>query len=68
MKETEGEYEEEEEEEDDDSSGDATRAPRRAFARRLDDVNEDDHGNNDKNTKIPICFIRVYPTLSISFN
>lgn len=48
--------------------GDATRAPRGAFARRLDDVNEDDHGNNDKNTKIPICFIRVYPTLSISFN
>lgn len=32
------------------------------------DVNEDDHGNNDKNTKIPFCFITVYLTLSISFN
>lgn len=38
------------------------------FARRLDDVNEDDHGNNDKNTRSPFCFTRVYPTLSISFN
>ena len=49
-------------------SGDATRAPRGVFARRLDDVNEDDHGNNDKNTRSPFCFTRVYPTLSISFN
>lgn len=55
-------------EEDDDSlracspghSGDATRAPRRAFARRLDDVNEDDHGNNGKNTKIPIFVSSEY--------
>lgn len=30
------------------------------FARRPDDVNEDDHGNNGKNTKIPIFVSSEY--------